>query len=252
MNKLEDYLPYLVGVLVALLALNLWYLSSLAVTEKVVPSTYGYFASLAIAILGTFSGAAAAFYLNERKETRQLVRARVNLLRAAQFRLIQQINTLETVNRVLAEHKDSEARHIYLPGKLRSSQRGKLLEISDLEFILEDHDPNLLMALSVEQERFETAIAVVEDRYDFHLNQFQPALEPLENLEPGRTATTDEVRQTVGERIWLTAISHSDNVYKHVPETVESLLATLEDLTALAKESYSQYKFIEFQLTAEE
>lgn len=41
MSKLRDFLPEIMGALIALAVLNVWYLSSLAIAKSVVPKSWG-------------------------------------------------------------------------------------------------------------------------------------------------------------------------------------------------------------------
>ncbi len=247
MNLIRNYFDILAGLFFAAFGLLLWYVSSVAIVDEVLPKHFDYAFNFVIALVGTFTGAASAFWFNAQREDRKKEQSRVGALRSALFTLIRQINTLMVVQKGILPKKNCEGRHLLRPAKLSSDHESKKLRIQDLEFLLEV-EPNALMAFSVEQDRFETAISVVADRYDFHVFQVQPAMEKSGLLLGGEGVTGEQAFEALGERIWHTAISHADNVYKHVPETVDSLNQSLGELLELANKLYPNHSFLEYRV----
>ena len=64
-------------------------------------------------------------------------------------------------------------------------------------FLLETEDRELLMELLVEQERFETALQVFNERSRLHLEVLQPKMKARGMLE-GTTYTSDTIRNVLG------------------------------------------------------
>ncbi|MFT6349503.1 MAG: hypothetical protein ACJAYB_002529, partial [Psychromonas sp.] len=57
LNKYKEYLPEFLGVILALLLLNLWYLSSLAIENKMLPANLDYLYKGVTVLIGAFVGA---------------------------------------------------------------------------------------------------------------------------------------------------------------------------------------------------
>jgi len=67
-----------------------------------------------------------------------------------------------------------------------------------LIFLLESSDPNILLKLSVEQERFEQAIETIRVRNNFYVNVVQPAIS-RESVN-ARSIALKEMERVLGER----------------------------------------------------
>jgi hypothetical protein len=64
LKKYNDYLPEFLGVILALLLLNLWYLSSIAIEDKVLPANLEYLYRGVTVLVGAF----AAFKLKSKND----------------------------------------------------------------------------------------------------------------------------------------------------------------------------------------
>ena len=71
LKKYNDYLPEFLGVILALLLLNLWYLSSLAIENKILPASLDYLYKGSTVLIGAFVGAFAAFKLKSKKDAQK-------------------------------------------------------------------------------------------------------------------------------------------------------------------------------------
>ncbi|RKR77885.1 hypothetical protein [Marinobacter nauticus] len=80
MSKIKDYAPELAGIFAGILALNLWYFSSFAVTESIAPKSYEYLVQAVIIAIGAFIGSWSAVKLNENKEAADSYRLRKEAL----------------------------------------------------------------------------------------------------------------------------------------------------------------------------
>ncbi len=255
MKPASEYSDVIAGIIVAFLAVLLWYLSSLAIVNGVMPRTFDYAASFGTAITGTFLGAFLAFRFNAKKQEQLKTLEEVQGLRSALFTLILQLNLIGNVCRNLEVQKDATNRYLLKPAKLGDYHQFKRVEISSLEFLLKT-DPNKLMELSITQDRFDTAVEVMADRLEFHRDELQPAIEQArvdsENaFDPGN-ANDKLVIAKLGERLWALAKNHDDNVYTHIPDALDTIQTELLELLDCAKRLFPDHVFVDYTFTPPE
>ncbi|PKG79879.1 hypothetical protein CXF80_17060 [Shewanella sp. Actino-trap-3] len=95
MKKYNDYLPEFLGVVLALLLLNLWYLSSLAIENKVLPANFDYLFKGLTVLIGAFVGAFAAFKLKSKKDDEKKHTKEKMAMNKAIFVCVRQIHAIK-------------------------------------------------------------------------------------------------------------------------------------------------------------
>ena len=245
MIKWNDYKPEFLGVLIGILTLNVWYLSSLVIEHRVVPTTYDYFVNAIVVISAAFFGSFSAYHLNDRREQRKQQEIRINSLNSALFVTLRQFNAITQLKRDLSRWEQDSSRFINMPAVVTGDYSDLKLDINSIEFLLRERDPNLLFELSVEQERFEAAIMALNMRNTFHYKELQPALSKAGFNNT--TATLEQVIEAVGPKIAVTALKSTDGVFSHVYETYDSLSKVHLKLFETAKEIFPNETFIRFE-----
>lgn len=243
--RLTFLLPYLIGSIFGLLMLNLWYLSALAIENRIVPTTYDYFLRAIIVLAAAFFGSCSAFYLNHRKDRKKVVEGQVDALNSALFVTLQQINALLLVKRSLSEFEGDPLRFYNMPPVYTSDYSNLKTDIKRLEFMLRD-DANLLFQLAIEQNRFENAVRITNMRADFHLNDLQMAISDAKfNVE---NPTLKELYDVLGPRVLGTIKRSTDNMYEQVSESVDSITEIHEKLHVVAKEMFPEFPIVKFEI----
>lgn len=237
-------LPEVLGTLLALALLNLWYVSSLVIEHRVIPSTYDYFLKAIVVLFAAFFGSFSAFYLNTRKENHKEIQDNISSLNSALFVTIRQINSIMVLNKAIEPLEKDPLRFLNLPAMYASDNSDLKIELNRLEFLLKDH-PNLLLDLSVEQGRFESAIKITNMRAEFHHNDLQKALNDAGfNVA---NPTLPQLVQAVGPRVTGTTIKLTDGMYEQLNLCVESLLEVHEKLYDIARGLFPNEPFVKFQ-----
>jgi hypothetical protein len=196
-------------------------------------------------LLAAFYGAKYAFQFQKDKELDDIKKQNIANANAAIFDLMRMANTLFVYQRDLIQPIKTSP--FYFVELMPSPQFEKLvkLNIQGLYFILETDYRNLIGAIIVEEERYRSVIDSINMRSKLHLEEFQPALE--------RTVLPDahsleSIRNVVGDRIYVSLKSSTDQVI----DQVESYIASLEEvgnkLTQCMKQIYPDDVIISFIL----
>jgi hypothetical protein len=241
--NIKVILPEVLGVLFAILILNLWYVSALAIEHRVVPTTYDYFLNAIIVLSAAFFGSFTAFSFNNRKEEAKEEKQKIAALNSTLFITLQEINGLLQIKRDIAPLKNDPIRFLKIPAFYTPDYRALKLELNRLEFLLQE-DSNLLFELSIQQGCFESAVINIKMRGDFHHRELQKALNDC-NFDV-EDPTIEELINACGPRIIGTAIKQTDSMFSQVYLTVESLTALHENLHDIAKKLYPSVRFIKY------
>lgn len=200
-------------------------------------------------LISTFLGASFAFNLNSDKERRKSEKEKIAAIRLALFIIELQRNALGTIWNELKDSINLPDRVINLPPSLPPDYSHLRQDILSLSFMISD-EPNLLMALSIEGERFRQTIFALSSHKEYHVQELQPAIAASGIYE--KTFTLEELKEAVGERIFGTALTHAEQVAIHLSSTRKSLQTIGPRLHAFAKSLYPSEKFITVKLPDED
>lgn len=245
--KFNDYKPELIGVAIAAAVLNLWYLSSIAVEKSILPAYYDYFAKFITVAIGGFIGAYSAFYLRKLEENKKEYREYKNQVSHSLFILARMMNAVSNIKRDFDQYVLPFERGFCLPANKQPDYEDIDLGIKNLTFLIDRDMPNILMDLSLEQDRFSQAMSAIEIRNEFYVNELQPALS--EHSLNGKSLTLDEYRELLGERIFEGAMNGAQTMYGLVEASDKSLEKTFKQLRGIAKEMFPKEKFINWNKT---
>jgi len=239
---LRNYQPEIFGIIVALAVLNIWYLSSIAIEEAVVPKSYDYLIRALTVAVGGFIGAFSAFWLKSHEEEKKDKDKQKSALNSALFVLIRQINAIQCIKRGLDKFKTPFDRGLSLPAMKPPDYSSVKQDIDSLHFLIDNDNAQILMELTIEQERFEQTINSISIRNEFYVNEVQPALS-FHALN-GRPLPLSEFEEKLGERLFQGAINGAVILYEHVYASDVSLHEKYTVLREVAKKSFPGEKFV--------
>jgi len=242
MDKKRDYLPELVGVFVALAALNLWYFSSLAIDKAVLPSSFALWAQLCTAAFGAFFGSYCAFKLRKHEEKQSQLNSRKAALDSCLFTLIRQRNAIHLIKREYDKFSSPIIRAICMPANKHPEYKDLRLNFDELSFLAELGEIQTLLELTIEQELFEQMTYSAENRTKFCLEKLQPALE-LHDID-GKEFSENELRNLLGKLIFDTAKNASESTYKLLKANEQSNAKTWAKMYDVAKTIFPDKKFL--------
>jgi hypothetical protein len=120
-----------------------------------------------------------------------------------------------------------------------------IFDFQSLVFLLENN-PDLLMDLSIEQQRFKQLFSAEEIRSEFYVNQVQPVLSSS-GLNNGQV-NIKILQDALGDRLFIGLINLTDSYFFHLEATDQSLRIMYEKLRQTAKELFPDEGFIKFKL----
>ena len=202
-----------------------------------------------IPFVSTFFGASFAFYLNSTKDTRKKDDDRISALRVALFTVAKQQDTLAQIWRVIREWKDRPDQLVNMGPMTLADSSYLRQDMAALSFMI-PLDPTLLLELTIEDERFSQAMTAITRHAEFHVKEIQPALEKSALDRPN--AGLAELEKALGARIFGTAITNANQIFKHVEPTRKSLSIMMPRIFQFAKNLYPDEKFLKIDLPIEE
>lgn len=236
MSPYRTYIRFLYATLIALASIaTIMFALSGVIGEKEVSGAF-------LALLATFVGALFAFRLNEEKDKKVLLKSQKAALNRALFILLRQDNALDTFAKHLDPFSTEIDRAFNLPANKPPPYADLTHNFDNLEFLLETEYANVLMQLTIEQERFHQAFESIRLRNEFYVHAVQPALARLQIN--GKNVTAERLFTDLGEMVFGTAMNGAREVYTHVPKGKISILKMHQELFATAKALFPNEKFI--------
>lgn len=242
MKKIHYYQPEILGVIIALAILNVWYLSSIAIEKSVIPESYDYIMRFMTVAIGGFIGAYSAFWLRKYEDNKSDLSKQKNSLNKALFVLVRQLNAILNIKSDFDKYDTPFHRGLSLPAMKPHDYSDLKLDIESLSFLLENRHPQILLELVTEQERFDQAMSAINIRNEFYVNEVQPALS-FHALN-GRPLPLEEFEEKLGERLFQGALNGATTMYEHVYASEITLEQTYSSLRKLAKELFPDDEFL--------
>ncbi len=194
-------LPVLGGALVGAVAM-LVVVDRLLRLDAADPMTHlvmEFAGTVVFTFVGTFAGAWAAFRLQTRREDAAIRSARAAALRDAQFALVAQASVLRG---------------------FRNHQEIPAINLASVGFLLTSDDPDLPNVLLDCQNKCNTAVGILEDRFE----EMRRFLKKVETAQKDHTlaevATADKVRHAVGPEICGALRTMTDDLYDAVDRAI--------------------------------
>jgi len=215
-------LPVLGGALVGAVAM-LVVVDRLLRLDAADPMTHlvmEFAGTVVFTFVGTFAGAWAAFRLQTRREDAAIRSARAAALRDAQFALVAQASVLRGLEQNhLAEWRNDPNRDVRLKG-IRNHQEIPAINLASVGFLLTSDDPDLPNVLLDCQNKCNTAVGILEDRFE----EMRRFLKKVETAQKDHTlaevATADKVRHAVGPEICGALRTMTDDLYDAVDRAI--------------------------------
>ncbi|WP_448694557.1 hypothetical protein [Pseudomonas moraviensis] len=228
----ESYTPEILGVLIGMGALSLWYFSSLAIDKVVVPSSFQSIITICGSAFGAFFGAYCAFKLRQHEENQNKRAKRKTALDICLFIMARQHNAVALLKTIYDQYPKELARAFSMPAIKPPDYKDLKINIDDLMFLANQEHVDFLFQLSIEQERFEQVIYAVNLRNEYAIEKLQPAI--AERQKNGRPLTFSELRPALGDEIYLSSIHMANTAYEQLTLHVESVYNLHNELHEIA------------------
>ncbi|GGI82012.1 hypothetical protein GCM10007978_19740 [Shewanella hanedai] len=247
---MKNYQPEILGTLIGLALLNLWYLSGVAVEEQTLPIQYDFFMRAVITLVSAGTGAYFAFSFNNRiedqKSAKQLIvriGKDVAILNKSLFNLSREINSIGNM-KIRINQFDREIDLAFNMSVEKNFDSNVSIDIDELTLILTDSLP-ILQQLDNEQVGFYKTVESFNVRSDFFLNRLQP--EMLEKGLLDRKATLEEIKEKLSAGIFQGAFTSASALKSNIYITEKGLIEAFKNLRNACVELYPEHKFMNIE-----
>ena len=201
-------------------------------------------------LLAAFIGAYFAFELQRRKDKKDRQDRDIAAANIAIFTLAMQANKLHNLKtKHVDPHKNNPMAFIEMEPVTGLDLEPLSIDTNSLSFLLQTPDPNLLGEIAVANADYLAAIDAFKQRARLHIEELQPKAEQA-GIELGKKYTTGDLKQRIGERLWVSLELATTQCRQHVDsaiQVVEVAGAKLKKAT-IAAFPETELKVIEFAL----
>ena len=105
----------------------------------------------------------------------------------------------------------------------------------------------LLLDLHIENQRYNTAIRLLNDRSHLHMNQIQPRLENAHITEK-EYYSADYWKEAIGQRLYLTLQRSTEDLVSNVDDTLQSMIEIKDRVIEALAALFPGEKFFNFEI----
>lgn len=201
-------------------------------------------------LVAAFYGAKFAFEFQNKKDIELAKKINVSSVNKTIFNLSRMANSLFVYQRDFINPVRNKP-GIFLELRPIPEMNTESIQITpeSLHFILDTDFRNLASEILIEEERFKTALNVINLRSILHLQEVQPLMERA-GFTSGTTIiiTAAEIEKILGNRICSMIKESTNEVIFHVDSTIESIKEISEKLKNSIKTIYPDEPIIAFVL----
>ncbi len=205
------------------------------------------FVAAVATLLAAFFGAFAAFKLEDRIRRNREIRDNIGAGNRALFTLIRFWNDLAVIRKQIMEpFRNHPGRAVAMP-PTQNLEEGRLtLNLGELSFLIARREGTLLNQLLVEEDRYRSLIASLNERARIHFGTAQPALARA-GIEEGRDYVLDDIRAALGDPLFYTLDRLTTEIVDHTDCTIRSIEESIDELRLALKRIYPNGVFITFE-----
>lgn len=226
---------FCIGFTACIVALCEW-----VIAKEILPT----FATLIAAFLGAWF----AFSLQNRSKNNEERDKKISYGNKALFTLCQRVNNLWLIQKnIIDPFREHPGIHIAMRPTLDFENDDTFLDIDGLKFLLDTKYQQLLLDLHIENQRYKTAIRLLNSRSSLHLNLVQPRLETAHVTEK-QYYSIEYWKEAIGQRLYLTLQRATEDLISNVDDTVKSNIEIKDRLIEAFKNLFPGEKFLNFEL----
>lgn len=199
-------------------------------------------------LVAAFYGAKYAFDFQRKKEEADKKKKDLVSANIASFNLMRMANSLLVIRKqVIDPFRGKPTAFLEIPALLHTIEEDIRINAESLYFLLETKERNLLPEIIVEERRYVTAIHSINERSTLHRNEIQPLLESA-GVKQGGEYSREQLKQALGERMFITINMATDQVITHVDETISSIQAVSNKFADCMKIMYPDEYVMRYSL----
>lgn len=197
----------------------------------------------AMSLIATFFGATFAFRLNQEKEAKAKAKEEIEAINNVLFLLIRFANAVAIYKMDYDALPTDAHRAFSLPAMMPPDYSNLKINYGSINFLIENN-PQLLMDISIEEERFFQTIESIKRRNEFYVNKFQPLMEKM--IKRDEKINPETAKIAMGELIYGTNMNAVQDAKMHIDETYKSLPILINHLHAAGKQAHSDGIFLKY------
>lgn len=202
--------------------------------------------SAILAGISTLIGAFYAFRLSERKEKEGERARRIHALNKALFSLGRQVNAIQYIREEVSAFDTDEKRLFGCKAAMPPDFSDVRVDFESLSFLLDSHDPDLLLRLTVEQDGFHLVMRAISLRAQYFVDQFQPAI-MASGIMPG-PFTFNDAREKIGSLVFDSALNYTTSMFTALDEALPRLQKIFLELEDLSRQLYPGERFLRLRV----
>jgi hypothetical protein len=205
-----------------------------------------------VTLAAAFFGAWYAFKLHDEKDKRSRSERDVMAANRAIFEISRHCNRLATFRkRFLDEKKDDSNRDYSVLPVAGFSWDFPNIDYDSLAFLFESSQPNLLTEMSSVEQAITSAVDVIRQRSEFHVEKLQPVVEELEK-EHGPSFPVNLICSKLGPKDSQVLRMLTDYNYECVDTAISEMEKVIKKLAEEVKEIRPGHVVISFKLPSTE
>jgi hypothetical protein len=199
-------------------------------------------------LLAAFFGAWFAFRLQDKAKVREERVSNINAANRALFTVFQQINSLRVFQfDIIDPVRNHPIKFIAMRPVLKEQYEYSQFDFPTLGFLLNSKQRQIVLDLFVEQQRFRSAIKVINYRSALYINEVEPALKHA-GIREEYDYTKDELVEALGHPLNKSLQRATDQVIYTVDRTVNSLDEIKGKMIKAFKDLFPDGDFLNFEL----
>lgn len=201
-----------------------------------------------VTLVAAFFGAWYAFRLHDDKDRRRRADSDVRAANRAIFEISRHCNRLATFRKqFLDENKHNPNRDYLIMPVAGFSWDAPSIDYDALAFLIESSQPDLLTEVAVMEQSISSAVDVIRQRSEFHVEKLQPVVEKLE-YEYGPEFSADLIEQRLGPKNARVLRLLTDYNYECVDTAISEMEKIMDRLAEAVKKIYPEHVVVSFKV----
>ncbi|MES2106105.1 MAG: hypothetical protein V4634_18955 [Pseudomonadota bacterium] len=200
--------------------------------------------NLVLLVLPIGSAIIGASISNALSMQREYDAERAEQLRALEwtcFVIFRQRNALRSLAHHMGAYRMDGMRWSSLPAITSPDYSDVRYDMPSLAFLLKTAEIQVVLDLTIEQERFEAALNTVAIRSKFLVDELQP-MTSKSGVSNSKLSEAQAL-QVYGERIYRTAVQYTDAMFEHIDTAIQSNFSLHQRLHKMAKHLFPKNVF---------
>ena len=195
-------------------------------------------------VVAAFAGAFAAFALENHRRKRQTLLSEKESANRTLFVLSRLVNDLGAFRQQYIDPlRDDPDRSLKIRAKMKAENPTLRIDVREMSFLVRDKQPELLMKILIQEDRYMAVNTIVDSRSEMHLREVQPRLEGA-GLTFGQPMDRKAVEDALGPRILISMENMTVEMIELLDGTITSIRRTSEELWSHMKSRFPDDAFI--------